>query len=239
MKEINWDPWRGCLKYSRGCDNCFIYSKDRKRGRDTSQIIRKDEFYKPILKDLFDEYVIPANTLVWLCFASDFFLKEADQYRDECFEIIRKRPDLNFHFLTKRIARYKDILPTDFAESFKHLNVGVSCVDQRAVDERILYLIDAPFSYKAIVLAPLIGPVNLDKYLSKVDAVVVGGEVGYKARKLDFDWLFKIYQQCRQTQTAFELRYLGSHFIINYQRVKLSKFEVMEALANKYQALMV
>ena len=42
---------------------------------------------------------------------SDFFLEEADAWRDEVWDIIRQRPDVRFWILTKRADRIADHLP--------------------------------------------------------------------------------------------------------------------------------
>ena len=45
-----WNPWRGCKKCSEGCLHCYIHKGDLKRGINTNNIIKTDDFYKPIIK---------------------------------------------------------------------------------------------------------------------------------------------------------------------------------------------
>lgn len=52
--------------------------------------------------------------VVYTCMTSDFFLEEADDWRAEAWEMIRKRPDLHFAIITKRIARFPVSLPDDW-----------------------------------------------------------------------------------------------------------------------------
>lgn len=40
---------------------------------------------------------------VFPCFSTDFLVKDADEWRCECWQMIRERSDLHFLFLTKRI----------------------------------------------------------------------------------------------------------------------------------------
>ena len=42
---------------------------------------------------------------------SDFFLEEADGWRDEVWDMTRRRPDVRFWLLTKRAYRICDCLP--------------------------------------------------------------------------------------------------------------------------------
>ena len=45
-------------------------------------------------------------------------------------------------------------------------------------------------------LEPLVGPIDLSKYLDKLDFVIVGGESGPNARPCDLAWILDIVQQC-------------------------------------------
>lgn len=65
---------------------------DAKRGIDTNIIYKTDRFLAPIeqLKRS-GEYKIKANQTVYLCFRSDFFIEEADQWREECWQMIKTR----------------------------------------------------------------------------------------------------------------------------------------------------
>ena len=45
--------------------------------------------------------------IVYLCFSTDFLIEEADEWRNECWKMIKERHDCIFVFLTKRIDRFK------------------------------------------------------------------------------------------------------------------------------------
>ena len=45
-----WNPWRGYKKCSDGCKYCYIHKGDFNRNIVTSNIIKTDDFYKPIEK---------------------------------------------------------------------------------------------------------------------------------------------------------------------------------------------
>lgn len=51
------------------------------------------------------------------------------------------------------------------------------------------------------------------KYLEDVELVVVGGESDRNARPLNYEWVLHIRQQCITTNTTFEFRQCGTHFI--------------------------
>lgn len=111
-----WNPWRGCHKYSEGCKFCYIHKGDSRRGIDTNNIVKTDNFTAPIDKNKTGEYKIHPGKIVYLCFYSDFLLSDADNWRDECWKMIKERSDLHFIFLTKRIERFSECIPKDWNE---------------------------------------------------------------------------------------------------------------------------
>lgn len=44
IKMAMWNPWRGCHKHSDGCKYCYIHKGDLKRGIDTNNIVKTDNF---------------------------------------------------------------------------------------------------------------------------------------------------------------------------------------------------
>ena len=70
-----------------------------------------------------------------------------------------------------------------------------------------------PIKNRDIICQPLIGPVNLERYLDGVELVVVGGESDPGARPLDYAWVLSIREQCIRQGVHFEFRQCGTHFI--------------------------
>ena len=73
-----YNPWRGCHKYSTGCQFCYIHKGDAKRGVDTNVIVKSENFDALVKRNKTGEYKIKGNQLVYLCFSSDFLLPDAD-----------------------------------------------------------------------------------------------------------------------------------------------------------------
>ena len=114
MHDI-WNPWHGCRKCSEGCRYCYMFFLDRMRDKDGAEIYRtKNGSNSPLQKTRDGKYKIQSGELIRVCMTSDFFLEEADQWREEAWEIIRQRPDVKFFLLTKRPQRVKDCLPKDW-----------------------------------------------------------------------------------------------------------------------------
>ena len=64
--------------------------------------------------------------LVYTCFSTDFLIEEDDDWRKECWKMIKERNDCNFLFLTKRIDRFMSCIPNDWGDGYN--NVAVCCV---------------------------------------------------------------------------------------------------------------
>jgi Bacteriophage protein gp37 len=208
-----WSAWRGCQKHSEGCKYCYVHQGDIKRGIDTNTIIKLPSFDAPVRKNKNGEYRIKSGQTVYMCFQTDFLIADADQWRNECWNIIRERNDLHFIFLTKRIERFMDCVPNDWGNGWNNITVGVSIENQDKADFRLDIFSKLPIKYKNIILQPLIENVDIEKYLNDIELVIVGGEYGKKARPLNFDWVLDIREQCKRNSIPFEFRQCGTHFI--------------------------
>lgn len=62
---------------------------------------------------------------------SDFFLEEADKWRDEIWNIIKIRSDVKFFLLTKRANRIESYLPSDCNDGYESVILNVICENQR------------------------------------------------------------------------------------------------------------
>ena len=74
----------------------------------------KTNFDYPLKKDKNGNYKLKSGEQIRICMTSDFFIEEADKWRDEVWEIIKIRSDVKFFILTKRANRIKECLPKDW-----------------------------------------------------------------------------------------------------------------------------
>ncbi|KAB3526775.1 DUF5131 family protein [Alkaliphilus serpentinus] len=208
-----WNPWRGCCKYSEGCKFCYIHKGDSKRGVKTNNVVKTENFNAPIETNKKGEYKIKSGQTVYLCFSTDFLIEDADQWRNDCWSMMRERPDLHFIFLTKRIERFMQCIPNDWNVGYDNVTVGCTIENQDRADFRLSIFSKLPIKHKNIICQPLIEGVNIKKYLDEVELVVVGGESDYNARPLNYDWVLSIREQCIAKGVPFEFRQCGTHFI--------------------------
>ena len=212
-----WNPWLGCHKYSEGCRFCYIHKGDARRGVDTNVVTKADNSLAPIERykrgEKKGEYKIKSGETVYLCFSSDFLLPDADQWRSDCWRIMRERPDLNFLFLTKRIERFMDCIPPDWGDGYKNVTVGCTVENQAAADKRLSLFDTLPIHHKDIILQPMLEKINIERHLDGVELVVVGGESDRNARQLDYAWVLDVREQCLRQGVKFEFRQCGSNFV--------------------------
>lgn len=213
-----WDPWRGCRRHSEGCKYCYIHKSDLKRNVVTDDIVKTDNFYAPIAKNKSGAYKMKSGQTVFVCFSSDFLIEDADEWRAECWRMIRERSDLNFLFLTKRIERFSECIPDDWNDGYDNVIVGCTVENQDRADFRLSVFNKLPIKHKNIICQPLIERINIAAYLDCIELVVVGGESDINARPLDYEWVLDIREQCVSRNVHFEFRQCGTHFVKDGKR---------------------
>ena len=233
MHDI-WNPWHGCRKISEGCKNCYMYFLDRVRGQQGNLIYKvKDNFNYPLHKDRKGNYKVKSGEQIRVCMTSDFFLEEADKWRDEAWEIIRQRPDVIFFILTKRPQRVMENLPSWWNDGLENVFFNVTCENQKRADERIPILFSLPFKHKGIMVAPFIGKVNIEKYLKQgiIEQVIAGGENYDGARVLDYEWVKNLSDQCKKYNTTFAFIETGNFFLKDKKLYKIKSKQTQSKIA--------
>ena len=222
MHDI-WNPWHGCKKCSEGCENCYMYFLDRMRGSDGSDVYRTGGFSYPLQKTREGGYRVKSGELIRVCMTSDFFLEEADEWRDEAWEIMRIRSDVKFFLLTKRPQRVRECLPAWWGEGLSNVMLNVTCENQRRADERIPLLHGLPFLHKGIMCAPLIGPVSIQKNLpeGQLEQVICGGENYDGARPCDYAWVKALRDECAAFDVTFCFIETGTVFLKDGKRYRI------------------
>lgn len=235
MHDI-WNPWHGCVKCSEGCQHCYMYFLDRVRDRNGADIYpTKAGFTYPLQKDRKGNYKIHSGELIRVCMSSDFFLEEADPWRDEAWQIMRQRSDVKFFLLTKRPQRVKDCLPKDWGSGWENIFFNVTCENQFRADERIPILLELPFKHKGVMCAPFIGPVSIEKYLytRQIEQVICGGENYDGARPCNFDWVKRLRAECLAADVTFCFIETGTCFIKDSRPYHIPKKIVQSEMAYK------
>ena len=209
---MNWEPWSGCYKVSDGCTFCYFYGPYSKRCGQ-NKVEKTAEFDKPLQKNKKGTPRIQNGKIVATCFASDFFIPEADEWRAEAWVMIKERQDLEFLILTKRIDRFLVSLPADWGEGYNNVNIGCTVENQALADYRLPLFLSYPMKRRFIACGPLLERINLSSYLNGgIEHVTVGGETGREARECDYNWVLAIREQCIAAGITFWFKNTGSFF---------------------------
>ncbi len=184
---------------------------------------------------------------IFVCAHGDLFHDAVpDEWIDKVFAVMALAPQHVFQVLTKRPERMRTYLAdpkrpavisnetwrralsgsggTGGKSSLSLLplpNVwlGVSVEDQERADQRIPILLDSPAAVRWLSCEPLLGPVELDDFLSaglhrshldnSVDWVVAGGESGPGARPMHPDWARALRDECAAAGVPFLFKQWG------------------------------
>jgi protein gp37 len=206
--DNTWNPWVGCLKVSPGCKQCYMYRDQERYGRDPKVVKRTAPatFSAPL------KWREPAK--VFTCSWSDFFIEQADAWRGEAWDIIRRTPHLTYQILTKRAADIHDCLPEDWGDGWPNVWLGVS-VESEAYLWRVEALSEIPAIVRFISYEPALGPVDFTAYAPVIHWIISGGESGYNPRPANPEWFLSVRDQCAENGIAYFHKQNGGNRKIN------------------------
>lgn len=138
----------------------------------------------------------------------------------------KERQDCKFLFLTKRIERFKEIIPDDWNDGYDNVIVCCTVENQKNVDYKLSIFKDLPIKHKCITMQPLLEKINIEKFLDDIELVLVGGEQDYNARVLDYDWVLDIREQCIKHNVNFEFRQCGTYTIKDGKTYKIETYNL-------------
>ena len=211
-----WNPWHGCKKLSPGCKNCYVYRRDESIGKDASIVTRTGDFSLPLKKNRNGQYKLtPLDGTVYSCMTSDFFLDEADAWRQECWDMIRERNDLEFCIITKRIDRFEKCIPEDWGDGWNHVTICSTCENQDRADYRLPIFLSLPIKHREIISEPMLGEIHIGKYLETglIEHVTCGGESGPNARPCNYEWILAVREECIRYGVSFFFKQTGALFV--------------------------
>ena len=197
-----------------------------------SNIARKTAAFDfPVKRKRDKSYKLPSGKVVFTCFTSDFFLKDADEWRPDCWRMMRERSDCMFYFFTKRIDRFAECIPDDWGDGYDNVLIGCTIENQEMADYRLPIFKSAPIKHKILAVAPLLGPIHLLPYLDNtIEEVSVGGESGVNARPCHYEWVLDIRQQCIEKRVPFRFHQTGAYFVKDGRTYRIMrKYQLSQA----------
>jgi protein gp37 len=209
--DATWNPVRGCIKVSPGCKHCYAETfAERFRGvpghpyqQGFDLLVVPDKLFEPLrwsrsrrifvnsMSDLFQDGV-----------SADFVRK--------VFEVMATADWHIYQMLTKRAARMRELtsqLPKDIVAR-DNIWLGVSVEDRRYGLPRIDELRETPANVRFLSIEPLLEDLG-EVDLRGIHWVIVGGESGPGARRMDAQWVLSIRDQCRAAGVPFFFKQWG------------------------------
>lgn len=204
--EVTWNPATGCNKVSAGCKNCYAETfAKRLKGMGIEKYKNgfKLTFHPDVLdfpKKLKKPHKIFVNSM------SDLFHEKIPlSFIQKVFTVMNECPQHIFQVLTKRAERLEKISPS--LNWTNNIWMGVTVENDKVVN-RINHLTKTKAKIKFLSLEPLLSALpNLN--LKKINWVIVGGESGRKARKIEKEWVEDIRFQCEKNNVAFFFKQWG------------------------------
>ncbi|MFO0888294.1 MAG: phage Gp37/Gp68 family protein [Isosphaeraceae bacterium] len=229
--ETTWNPVLGCSIISPGCHNCYAMAMARRlkgvalaklaRGEDAGRlrhyidVIGEDGRWNGEIR-LVPEALDDPNRwqgprTVFVNSMSDLFHENlpVGDVRKVC-EAMARAHRHTYQVLTKRADRMRELLVgplRDFAE-LPQVWWGASVEDRRHGLGRMEHLRRMPAAVRFLSVEPLLEDLGtLD--LSGIHWVIVGGESGQRARRMEEEWVLSIRDQCLAQGVPFFFKQWG------------------------------
>lgn len=204
--EVTWNPTTGCDKVSPGCKYCYAErwaNMQLKRGIHQY----RNGFNLTLSPERLDQpFKWKDPKLVFVNSMSDLFHdKVPDEYIFKVFQTMNQTPFHSYQVLTKRIERVLEL--SSKINWSDNIWLGVSVESNEFID-RIEKLKTTSAQTKFISFEPLLGAIDLED-LSGVNWVLVGGESGGKARRIEKEWILSIENNCMTQNIPFFFKQWG------------------------------
>jgi protein gp37 len=204
--ESSWNPITGCTKISDGCKNCYAEKLALRL-----QLMGQESYRNGF--NLAEHERMLSLPLQWkkprkifVCSMGDLFHEDiCDGFRLKIFDVMRRADRHIFQVLTKRsknLVRFAETIdwPGNVwagvtVESYKYVN---RIDDLKKVDALIRFL----------SIEPLISEMPIMN-LEGIQWVIVGGESGCGARRIEKEWVEGIRDQCLEKQVPFFFKQWG------------------------------
>lgn len=223
--QIEWthhtfNPWWGCAKVSPACDNCYAEAWAKRVGEDvwgakSPRRFFTDSHWKEPLKWHAEAMAAGERARVFCASMADVFedRRDLDSTRERLWDLIAETPMLDWLLLTKRPQAVKRLTPWG-DEWPENVWLGTTVENQKFADIRLPHLLANAAKVRFLSCEPLLGPVDLSKYLPKgkkspINWVIAGGESGAKSRPMHPDWARGLRDTCDKHDIAFHFKQWG------------------------------
>lgn len=215
--DLTFNPWIGCQKVSPACDHCYAedlatsrlgveWGPGAPRRRTAPGTWAKVPRWNRIAEAAGERLTVFCASL-----ADVFDNAVNDQWRRDLAAQIIATPWLDWMLLTKRIGNARKMLEAMFPDGVPpNVAIGVTIANQEEADRdlpRAIALKHGLGIRRLFVSAePLLGPLDLTRYLPHIDLLIVGGESGRHARSMPDEWALDLRQKCVSAGVPFHFK---------------------------------
>jgi protein gp37 len=209
--DATWNPVRGCTKVSPGCKHCYA-ERFAERFRGVTGHPYEFGFDLRLVRDKLNDplkWQIPKR--VFVNSMSDLFHVDVpDQYVTDVVDVMRRANWHSYQVLTKRSERLRDYVNTAARDAavMPHIWWGVSVEDKRYGIPRIDHLRATRAAVRFLSIEPLLEDLG-DFDLTGISWVIVGGESGPGARRMEPEWVDRILNLCQRQRVPFFFKQWG------------------------------
>lgn len=212
--KISWtdhtfNPWIGCQHVSAECDNCYAdalvtnrmqqnFAQVRRAATTWKQVPRWNK-EAPALQEK-----IGRRVRVFMASLTDFFIKDADAWRGEAWELVGQCKNLDFLILTKRPALINARLPKGWGEGWQNVWLGTTCGVKKSYP-RLDVLRKIPARVRFISAEPLLESLA-DIDLKGYHWLIAGGESGTGFRPMKDAWATELRDKCLAEGVGFHFK---------------------------------
>ncbi len=219
--DATWNPCSGCAKMSPGCANCYAIRNAKRMAGNPHPAVQaayqglvtgsgSNLDWNGTVRTLPDRLEQPLHwrkkRRIFVNSLSDLFHKDVpEEFIAQVFATMEKAHWHQFQVLTKRSSRLRDLSPK--LPWPDNVWMGVSVEDDQYTF-RIDDLRATGSKVKFLSLEPLLGPLP-SLNLAGIDWVIVGGESGPKAWRMQAKWARDIRDQCVAAGVPFFFKQWG------------------------------
>ena len=209
--DATWNPVRGCTKISPGCKHCYAQTfAERFRGV-TGHPYEQGFDLRLVPEKMNEPLKWKTSKKIFVNSMSDLFHPEVpDDFIIDVARVMMKGSWHQYQVLTKRSDRLYSLLNSKlrFATGSSHIWWGVSVEDKKHGLPRIDNLRNTPAAIKFLSVEPLLESLG-EVSLVGIDWVIVGGESGWGARKLEEEWVQELLAKCQRQDVRFFFKQWG------------------------------
>lgn len=215
--SISWtdhtfSPWWGCEKVSPACAHCYAETWAKRWGhsvwgnRSPRRFFGDRHWREPkrwnrqAIKD-------GVRRRVFCSSMADVFedRPDLDEPRARLMDLITETSWLDWLLLTKRPENMIRMLGRE--PWMFNVWAGTTAENDEWWRRRVPHLLQVPVRIKFVSVEPMLGPIT--ESLTGIDWILVGGESGPGARRMDPQWAGDLLRRCRDSEVYYHFKQKG------------------------------